>query len=67
MADADAVRQTLACEDCGQQQDSGLREACGYRRRTEDLIVEAGMVAATWSVDLADQDAVASVTADVGS
>ncbi|WP_455678417.1 hypothetical protein [Streptomyces atroolivaceus] len=64
-AAADAVRQAQACEDCGQQQAAGLCEACGYRRRTEALIVEAGMVAATWSADLADQDAVAAVAADV--
>ncbi|MGC4986616.1 hypothetical protein ACLQ18_39505 [Streptomyces sp. DT193] len=64
-AAADAVRQALACEDCGLEWAAGLCEACGYRRRTEALIVEAGMVAATWSADLADQDAVAAVTADV--
>ncbi|MGW1658430.1 diguanylate cyclase domain-containing protein [Streptomyces atratus] len=64
-AAADAVRQALACEDCGQQRAAGLCEGCGYRRRTEALIVEAGMVAATWSADLADQDAVAAVTVDV--
>ncbi|MFD7432114.1 hypothetical protein ACFV6Z_34415 [Streptomyces sp. NPDC059818] len=54
-ADADAVRQALACEDCGQQQAGGLCEACGCRRRTEALIVEAAMVAATWAADLGDQ------------
>ncbi|MFE1519582.1 hypothetical protein ACFW9I_22630 [[Kitasatospora] papulosa] len=64
-AAADAVRQALACEDCGQQQAGGLCEACGYQRRTEALIVEAGMVAATWSADLADQDAIDAVAADV--
>nr|WP_202453551.1 hypothetical protein [Streptomyces sp. SID4913] len=63
-AEADAVRQALACEDCGQSQAGGLCEACGYRRRTEALIVEAGMVAAT-SVDLGDPGAVAAITADV--
>ncbi|MFJ4966782.1 hypothetical protein ACIP6P_30760 [Streptomyces sp. NPDC088729] len=63
-AAADAVRQALACEDCGQQQAGGLCEACGYRRRTEALIVEAGMVAATWSADLADQADIAAVTAE---
>ncbi|MFC8705858.1 hypothetical protein ACFUIV_27245 [Streptomyces anulatus] len=64
-AAAETVRQALACEDCGQQQAGGLCEACGYRRRTETLIVEAGMVAATWSADLADQADVDTVTADV--
>lgn len=48
-AAAETVRQALACEDCGQQQAGGLCEACGYRRRTEALVVEAGMVEATWS------------------
>ncbi|WP_331763447.1 hypothetical protein [Streptomyces anulatus] len=64
-ASAETVRQALACEDCGQQQAGGLCEACGYRRRTEALIVEAGMVAAAWSADLADQADVDTVTADV--
>ncbi|MDJ0465979.1 hypothetical protein [Streptomyces sp. H27-C3] len=64
-AAADAVRQALACEDCGQHRAAGLCEACDYRRRTEALIVEAGMVAATWSADLTDPGAVAAVTADV--
>ncbi|MEV7296873.1 hypothetical protein AB0N79_35445 [Streptomyces microflavus] len=64
-AAAETVRQALACEDCGQQQAGGLCEACGYRRRTEALVVEAGMVAATWSADLADQADVDAVTADV--
>ncbi|MGW2082482.1 hypothetical protein ACWCOW_37185 [Streptomyces sp. NPDC001939] len=45
-AAADAARQALACEDCGQQQAGGLCEACGYRRRTEALTVEAGLIAA---------------------
>lgn len=64
-AATDAVRQALACEDCGQQQAGGMCEACGYRRRTEALVVEAGMVAATWSADLADQADIDAVTADV--
>ncbi|MBB6439065.1 hypothetical protein [Streptomyces candidus] len=64
-AAADAVRQALACEDCGQDRSAGLCEACGYRRRTEALIVEAGLVAATWSADLTDPGDVAAVTADV--
>ncbi|WNI34411.1 hypothetical protein [Streptomyces sp. ITFR-6] len=64
-AAADEVRQALACEDCGQQQAGGLCEACGYRRRAEALIVEAGMVVATWAADLADQGDVDAVDADV--
>lgn len=62
---ADAVRQVLSCEDCGQERAAGLCEACGYRRRTEDLIVEAGLVAATWTADLDDGAHIAAVTADV--
>lgn len=58
----DAVRQELACEDCGQQRAAGLCEACGYRRRTEALVVEAGLVAATWSADLTDPADVAAVS-----
>ncbi|MCX5434767.1 hypothetical protein OHU11_42065 (plasmid) [Streptomyces sp. NBC_00257] len=64
-AAADAVRQALACEDCGLQGSAGLCEACGYRRRTEEAIVEAGLVAATWAADLDDPSAVAAVTDDV--
>lgn len=64
-AAAETIRQALTCEDCGQQQAGGLCETCGYRRRTETLIVEAGMVAATWSADLADQADIDAVTADV--
>jgi ssDNA-binding Zn-finger/Zn-ribbon topoisomerase 1 len=64
-AAADAVRQALPCEDCGQQQAGGLCEACGYRRRTEALITEAGLVAAAWSADLTDPGDVAAVTAQV--
>ncbi|MGW3563547.1 hypothetical protein ACWDSL_06540 [Streptomyces sp. NPDC000941] len=64
-AAADAVRQALPCEDCGQERAAGLCEACGYRRRAEALIVEAGMVAAAWSAALDDPGAVAAVTAHV--
>jgi len=64
-AAADAVRQALACEDCGQLRAGGLCEACGYWRRTEALRVEAGLVAATWAADLDDTAGVAAVTADV--
>ncbi|MER6103719.1 hypothetical protein ABT115_15680 [Streptomyces sp. NPDC001832] len=66
-AAADEVRQALACADCGQQRSAGLCEACGYRRRTETLIVETGLVAATWAADLTDPDDVAAVTAHVRS
>ncbi|MFH9968342.1 hypothetical protein ACH4PR_44775 [Streptomyces mirabilis] len=64
-AAAEAVRQALPCEDCGQDRSARLCEACGYRRRTEALIVEAGMVAATWSAALDDAHDVAAVTAHV--
>ncbi|MET8411119.1 hypothetical protein ABZV34_23960 [Streptomyces sp. NPDC005195] len=64
-AAADAVRQALACGDCGQQRSAGLCEACGYRRQTETAIAEAGMVAATWAADLDDAADVAAVAAHV--
>ncbi|WP_406490687.1 hypothetical protein OHB06_01235 [Streptomyces sp. NBC_01604] len=64
-AAADAVREALPCEDCGQGRSAGLCEACRYRRRTEGLIVEAGLVAASWSAVLDDADDVAAVTAYV--
>ncbi|MFI9255223.1 hypothetical protein [Streptomyces sp. NPDC053069] len=64
-ADADAVRQALPCEDCGQQRSAGLCEACGFRRRTEAAITEGGLLAATWAADLTDPGDVAAVTAHV--
>ncbi|MFA0845492.1 hypothetical protein [Streptomyces rochei] len=64
-AAADAVRQALPCEDCGLQRSAGLCEACGFRRRTEAAILEAGLIAATWSADLDDPGAVAAVAAHV--
>lgn len=64
-AAADAARQALACEDCGQQQAGGLCEACGYRRRTETLTVETGLLAATWAASLDDRDDIAAVLAGV--
>ncbi|OEJ28815.1 hypothetical protein AR457_34320 [Streptomyces agglomeratus] len=39
---------------------ASLCEAYGFRRRTEAAIVEAGLVAATWSADLDDVAAVAA-------
>lgn len=64
-AAADAVRQALPCEDCGLQRSAGLCEACGYRRRTEAAIAEAGLTAATWSADLDDPGDVAAVATHV--
>ncbi|MFD3641828.1 hypothetical protein [Streptomyces griseus] len=64
-AAVDAARQTLACEDCGRQQAGGLCEACGYGRRTECLMAEASLIAATWAADLDDHDDVAAVEASV--
>ncbi|MGC5359560.1 hypothetical protein ACPXCS_37110 [Streptomyces sp. DT190] len=64
-AAADAVRQALPCEDCGLQRSAGLCEACGFRRRTEAAIVEAGLIAATWSADLDEPGDVAAVAAHV--
>ncbi|WP_438494286.1 hypothetical protein [Streptomyces asiaticus] len=61
VAAAEAVRRALPCEGCGQERAAGLCEACGYRRETEALTVDAGLVAATWSADLDDADEVASV------
>ncbi|MFF4393276.1 hypothetical protein ACFY0G_42170 [Streptomyces sp. NPDC001552] len=62
---AAAALGVLPCEDCGQEQAGGLCEVCGYRRRTEALTVEAGMVAAAWSADLDDSQAVAAVLVHV--
>ncbi|MEU2740099.1 hypothetical protein ABZ656_33285 [Streptomyces sp. NPDC007095] len=62
-AAADAVRQALPCEDCGQERAAGLCEACDHRRQTETLIGEAGLIAAAWSADLTDPGTVAAVTA----
>ncbi|WP_406145540.1 hypothetical protein [Streptomyces anulatus] len=64
-AAAEAVRQVLACEDCGQQQAGGLCEVCGYRRRTEALTVETGLLAATWAAVLDDRDDIDAVTTSV--
>ncbi|WP_236246845.1 methyltransferase domain-containing protein [Streptomyces sp. CC210A] len=47
---AEAVRQALQCEDCEIQRSAGLCKACGYRRRVEAAIVEAGLVAAAWAI-----------------
>ncbi|WP_127355937.1 hypothetical protein [Actinacidiphila soli] len=62
---AEAARRVLPCADCGAQRSAGLCEACGYRRRTVDLVTEAGLVAAVWSAALADQGAVAAVAESV--
>ncbi|QKZ18625.1 hypothetical protein [Streptomyces chartreusis] len=60
-AAADAVREALPCEDCGQPQAAGLCERCDHTRQTESLIGEAGLYAAVWSADLADPGSVAAV------
>ncbi|MFF7189666.1 hypothetical protein ACFZAR_31545 [Streptomyces sp. NPDC008222] len=64
-AAAAAVRQALPCEDCGQEQAAGLCETCGYRRRTEALIDEAGLIEASWSAAVNDPAAIAAVTGRV--
>ncbi|MFF9899103.1 hypothetical protein [Streptomyces longispororuber] len=64
-AAADAVRQALERADCEFQRSDGLCEVCGFRRRTEALMVEAGLVAAAGSADLFDPADVAAVTAHV--
>ncbi|MFF6859878.1 hypothetical protein ACFY9H_31415 [Streptomyces bacillaris] len=65
VAAADAVRQALPCQDCGQRQAGGLCEACGYRRRTEEALTEAGLIAATWAADLRDGDDIVAVASGV--
>ncbi|MFJ6452277.1 hypothetical protein ACIQNV_37375 [Streptomyces hydrogenans] len=60
-----AVRQAVACEDCGRERSAGLCEACDHRRQTENLIVEASLLAATWSADPTDHVAVAAVVSEV--
>ncbi|WP_241847760.1 hypothetical protein [Streptomyces sp. CB02009] len=60
-----AVRQAVACEDCGRERSAGLCEACDHRRQAEVLIGEAGLLAATWSADLTNPVAVAAVAAKV--
>ncbi|RPK23540.1 hypothetical protein EES37_37935 [Streptomyces sp. ADI91-18] len=62
---AAAALRVLPCEDCGQEQAAGLCEVCGYRRRTEALTLEAGMVAAAASSDLDDSQAVSAVLVHV--
>ncbi|MFH9195610.1 hypothetical protein ACIQJ8_33090 [Streptomyces globisporus] len=64
-AAAEAVRQALACEDCGRGRAAGLCEACGYRRRTETMTVETGLLAATWAAVLDDRDDIDAVIAGV--
>ncbi|MGW4040852.1 hypothetical protein ACWEIM_32030 [Streptomyces sp. NPDC004778] len=64
-AAADAERQAVVCEDCGQPRSAGLCEACGYRRRTEEALAEACLIAATWGADLRDPGDVAAVARGV--
>ncbi|MFE6985808.1 hypothetical protein [Streptomyces griseus] len=62
-AAADAVRQALACEDCGRGRAAGLCEACGHLRQTEALIGEAGLLAAAGVADLNDPASIAAAVA----
>ncbi|MFB7300635.1 hypothetical protein [Streptomyces rubiginosohelvolus] len=64
-AAADAERQAVVCEDCGRPRSAGLCEACGYRRRTEEALAEACLIAATWGADLRDPGDVAAVARGV--
>ncbi|WP_308010643.1 hypothetical protein [Streptomyces olivaceus] len=64
-AAADAVRQELACEDCGQHRAAGLCEACDHRRQTETLIGEAGLLAAAGAADWTDPGIIAAAVAAV--
>ncbi len=60
------MRQELPCEGCGQECSAGLCEDCGYPAPdTGALVVEAGLVAATWAADPGDAADVAAVAAHV--
>ncbi|MFD6465677.1 hypothetical protein [Streptomyces goshikiensis] len=62
-AAADAVRQALACEDCGRDWAAGLCEACDHHRQTEVLIGEAGLLAAAGSANLSEAGIIAAAVA----
>nr|WP_239085330.1 hypothetical protein [Streptomyces halstedii] len=62
-AAADAVRQALACEDCGRGRAVGLCEACDHRRQTEVLIGEAGLLAVAGVADLSEVGSIAAAVA----
>ncbi|WP_331720689.1 hypothetical protein OG543_30265 (plasmid) [Streptomyces sp. NBC_01178] len=62
-AAADAVRQALACEDCGRGQAAGLCEACDHRRQTKALTGEAALLATAGSADLSDRGSIAAAVA----
>ncbi|WUT01711.1 hypothetical protein OHA46_33685 (plasmid) [Streptomyces sp. NBC_00708] len=62
LAAAEAVHQAVPCEDCGLAQAAGLCEACRYRRRTEDLVAECGLIVATWRAALDDPADITAVT-----
>ncbi|MEU2026835.1 hypothetical protein ABZ565_32555 [Streptomyces sp. NPDC016469] len=61
-AAAEAERQAVPCADCGLPRAAGLCEACRYGRRTEDLVAQCGLLAATWAAALEDPADVAAVT-----
>ncbi|MFF5435190.1 hypothetical protein ACFY5K_34920 [Streptomyces griseofuscus] len=58
-----AVRQAVACTDCGRERSAGLCEACDHRRQTETLIGVAGLLAAAGSADLSDPGSIAAAVA----
>ncbi|MEJ8639984.1 hypothetical protein [Streptomyces sp. MS2.AVA.5] len=62
---AHVVREALPCADCGRARAAGLCEACGYRRRTETLVAEAGLVAAVGAADPTDRAGIAAVVDSV--
>ncbi|MFG2227925.1 hypothetical protein [Streptomyces sp. NPDC048644] len=62
---AEAARRAQPCADCGAQRSGGLCEACGYQRRTEDLVTQTALVAASWAADLTDRADIAAVTTHV--
>ncbi|WUS95201.1 hypothetical protein OHA46_00265 [Streptomyces sp. NBC_00708] len=51
----------MPCEDCRLAQAGGLCEACRYQRRTNDLVAECGLIAATWRAALDDPAGVTAV------
>ncbi|MHB0895771.1 hypothetical protein [Streptomyces sundarbansensis] len=59
-AATDAVRQALACQDCGRGRAAGLCEACDHLRQTQALIGEAGLLAAARVADLSDPASIAA-------
>ncbi|MGQ4357622.1 hypothetical protein [Streptomyces drozdowiczii] len=64
-AAAKAVLRAVPCAGCGVPRAAGLCEACSLRRRAEEAMAEAGLIAATWAANLNDPDDIAAVTRGV--